>query len=318
MRQRFEVSTASIRYQGGTAFSFAPRAEGLTPSLEDAGFDFSIIGMIGENEIQYISPELILTIGRDDDDPRILIVTAESPVDVANPRQTARDRFTLCSLAVRHFVAGLAAEEVIWHHKGGRYLTAPGREIEIQRKPVRRAQVTGDTAVAKAARRAAAHAADVGAVATDAHTDDAGAPSAPIALTPERRRRAMAEADLRRDATAARRRARDRLMEASPVEPANDYEPDEAATIRALRASQADLAEDRRQELNLPTKLTIYTMNSTLCIMAFPVGAGLLTYNLLRGNGGSVRATASAIALTGVALTILGQPMGADLTAALL
>jgi hypothetical protein len=49
-------------------------------------------------------------------------------------------------------------------------------------------------------------------------------------------------------------------------------------------------------------KLTVYTLNAILMVMAFPVGFALLVFNILGGE--NLRTTAHAIALTGLAIAL--------------
>ena len=52
------------------------------------------------------------------------------------------------------------------------------------------------------------------------------------------------------------------------------------------------------------SRLSVYVMNSTILLISFPAGMGLLTYNLLRGE--DVRVNARMLALTGTAMGVLG------------
>ncbi|KKK53305.1 hypothetical protein LCGC14_3096110, partial [marine sediment metagenome] len=49
-------------------------------------------------------------------------------------------------------------------------------------------------------------------------------------------------------------------------------------------------------------KVTLFAMNSALMVVSMPVGAGLMTYNLL--SGGSISTTARATGVTGAVLGI--------------
>jgi hypothetical protein len=53
-------------------------------------------------------------------------------------------------------------------------------------------------------------------------------------------------------------------------------------------------------EKTLPSRLSVYVLNTTVMLLAFPVGMGLLTYNILKGE--SMNVTARALALTGTGL----------------
>lgn len=62
---------------------------------------------------------------------------------------------------------------------------------------------------------------------------------------------------------------------------------------------------------NLTQRLTIYTVNTTLMLVALPLGAALLTYNILGGE--DARMTARALALTGAFLSLTHTPAGQQL-----
>jgi hypothetical protein len=74
--------------------------------------------------------------------------------------------------------------------------------------------------------------------------------------------------------------------------------------------SNAIIDEETRFSRRAETKseiarLTVYTMNLTLMIMAFPVGFALLVFNILGGE--NLRTTAHAIALTGFGIALAGM-----------
>lgn len=52
-------------------------------------------------------------------------------------------------------------------------------------------------------------------------------------------------------------------------------------------------------------KLSVYVMNGTILVLNFPVGMGMLTYNVLKG--GDLTATARTMAITGTVLGLLGS-----------
>ncbi|WP_156790703.1 hypothetical protein [Rhodobacter ferrooxidans] len=60
-------------------------------------------------------------------------------------------------------------------------------------------------------------------------------------------------------------------------------------------------------------RLATHAVNSTLIIVALPVGAALLTYSLLRGE--DMRLSARAVALTGAVLGVLQSPLGQQVSA---
>ena len=65
----------------------------------------------------------------------------------------------------------------------------------------------------------------------------------------------------------------------------------------------------------LPHRLAIYTMNTTLLVIALPVGAAMLTYNALGRE--SLTATARAMAITGVGLFYAKLPLTQELLSAI-
>ena len=128
---------------------------------------------------------------------------------------------------------------------------------------------------------------------------------------------------------ASRRRARRHLAitcgDAMP-EPANFWHPDEPATLRAPFDATAPASNDapmippplhehlarvrhalydptgqldpQRFEPSVQMRLASHTMNATLIVVAFPVGAALTAYSLVRGSDIRVSAQAMAIVAT--------------------
>lgn len=95
---------------------------------------------------------------------------------------------------------------------------------------------------------------------------------------------------------------------------------DEALRIARLAIFSAphDTAEDqsatpRRRQAGLAEKLTVYVMSMTLMVVAFPVGFAMMIYNILAGE--NLRATARAMALTGVGFAIAGTEAYQNLAA---
>ena len=74
-------------------------------------------------------------------------------------------------------------------------------------------------------------------------------------------------------------------------------------TLELPRDAGLGLAEEGTAD-NLPRRLSVYVMNGTVMVMSFPVGMGLLTYNILKGE--SLTVTARMMALTGLAVGMMG------------
>lgn len=87
-----------------------------------------------------------------------------------------------------------------------------------------------------------------------------------------------------------------------PDLPAPDF--DQLDRIRDALYPQAE-DEDKPE---LVQRLTIYAANTTLMLVALPVGAALLTYNILGGEDAKI--TARAMALTGAALGMMHTGFG--------
>lgn len=60
----------------------------------------------------------------------------------------------------------------------------------------------------------------------------------------------------------------------------------------------------RRERGDLIAQLTVYVMTLTVMVLAFPIGFGLLIFNILGGE--NFRTTAHVMALTGMALALFG------------
>lgn len=104
------------------------------------------------------------------------------------------------------------------------------------------------------------------------------------------------------------------------LEPAEDRLRDSRHAIFAFDAIEltSSSAKDeattpslRQEGTSLTARLTCYTMNAILLVMAVPVGAALLTFNLLGGE--NIRITAHAIALTGMAMALGMTEVGATI-----
>lgn len=75
----------------------------------------------------------------------------------------------------------------------------------------------------------------------------------------------------------------------------------EMRTIRQALYPAVTRQPTQRGKAPLPQRLTIYTMNATLMLVALPVGSAILVYNMIRGE--DLNLNARAIAATG---TIVG------------
>lgn len=80
----------------------------------------------------------------------------------------------------------------------------------------------------------------------------------------------------------------------------------------ALLAAPPAEADGPDRQPSLPQRLTIYSMNATLMLVALPVGCGVLVYNMVRGE--DLRFSARAIAMTS---TLVGLAQLAGLENAL-
>jgi hypothetical protein len=114
----------------------------------------------------------------------------------------------------------------------------------------------------------------------------------------------------RRAAAGLRARNRARAVAAASLAVANDLPQvpgpalQEAMRIRMALYPPAEAEADA--QASVPARLAVGAMGTTLVLVAAPVGAALLTYNVLRGA--DLRLTARAIALTGAAFGIGNLP----------
>jgi hypothetical protein len=103
---------------------------------------------------------------------------------------------------------------------------------------------------------------------------------------------------------------------ASAAEPYANSQPDlpHPMVSEAARIRQALYEEEARKpsaKAPLAQRLTLYSMNLTLVIVAAPVGAALLTYNALGRE--DMKLTARAMSLTGIAVAVSQTPLGMSL-----
>lgn len=66
----------------------------------------------------------------------------------------------------------------------------------------------------------------------------------------------------------------------------------------------------RAEAENDTARMTVYVMNAILLIMAFPIGFGMLVFNILGGE--NLRTTAHVIALTGFGIALTGGAIGSE------
>lgn len=129
-------------------------------------------------------------------------------------------------------------------------------------------------------------------------------------------------AQIRRITPKRQPKFRGELDEPDPMVVANDT-PDlpsprvgEAERLRAALYPE-DLEEATRpRDRPLPHRLTIYTLNTSLLVIALPVGAAMLTYNALGRE--SLTATARAMAITGVGIFYSQLPIAQKMLALIL
>ena len=114
-----------------------------------------------------------------------------------------------------------------------------------------------------------------------------------------------------------------RLPELTPAGPAAEAEPGAAAmaklriefTSEAIKDEETDFT--RREESHDETaRLTVYALNGILLFMAFPVGMGMLVFNILGGE--NLRTTAHMIALTGMGMALSMTHTGSAIFASMI
>ncbi len=94
-----------------------------------------------------------------------------------------------------------------------------------------------------------------------------------------------------------------RTLERSPkIELTRDSAIDEAVTPEA-----------RQEPESMVARLTVYTLNTILMVIAFPVGLMMLLFNIVGGE--NLRTTAHVLALTGTAIGLSMTPLGQSLLA---
>jgi len=210
-----------------------------------------------------------------------LVLAVSFGVNEGQPLVLARRREALCRSITGKIAARYPADLTLWSEAGGEF--GPDEFDGIVRDICR---VQLDPAIA------------------DATPDVAAQAQAPTAQTVKA-------------TPAADRLKAGRRLPAQPEAFANS-QPDlphpmvaDAARIREALYS-AD-ARDPAAKAPLAQRLTLYSMNLTLVIVAAPVGAALLTYNALGRE--DMRLTARTMALTGFAVALSQTPLGAALAA---
>lgn len=100
--------------------------------------------------------------------------------------------------------------------------------------------------------------------------------------------------------------ARDRLPALAPADTPTERRPFVGVELHSNAIIDEETRFSRRAETKSEVaRLTVYTLNLTLMLMAFPVGFALLVFNILGGE--NLRTTAHAMALTGFGIALAGM-----------
>lgn len=81
-------------------------------------------------------------------------------------------------------------------------------------------------------------------------------------------------------------------------------------TATSVRDEPTDFTQ-RAEAHDEVARLTVYTLNAILLVMSFPVGMGMLIFNILGGE--NLRTTAHMIALTGLGIALNTTEMGSQI-----
>lgn len=81
-------------------------------------------------------------------------------------------------------------------------------------------------------------------------------------------------------------------------------------TSSAIKDESTDFME-RAEAHDDTARLTVYALNGILLLMSFPVGMGMLIFNILGGE--NLRTTAHMIALTGLGIALNTTEMGSQI-----
>lgn len=100
------------------------------------------------------------------------------------------------------------------------------------------------------------------------------------------------------------------LPELEPAECATEADKARSREDRTLRIEFSKDAikeeptdfRDREESHDPMARLTVYAMNAAILLFAFPIGFGLLIFNILGGE--NLRTTAHAMALTGMVMAL--------------
>ncbi len=93
--------------------------------------------------------------------------------------------------------------------------------------------------------------------------------------------------------------------------PAQRTAPVVGLTVPSKAVRDEETRFSLREETRSPVAcLTVYVLNAILLVIAFPIGFGMLVFNILGGE--NLRTTAHVIALTGFAIALTGGAVGSD------
>ncbi|MDU8944447.1 hypothetical protein [Ovoidimarina sediminis] len=114
-----------------------------------------------------------------------------------------------------------------------------------------------------------------------------------------------------------RRKPARRLPSLAPADRKHEDAPETGLARFGIRLSQGAIQDEptdfreRAESYDMVARLTVYTLNATVLVLAFPVGFGLLIFNILGGE--NLRTTAHTLALTGLGTALGAAGVMADL-----
>lgn len=240
-----------------------------------------------------------------------LVLAVSFGVNEGQPLVLAGRREALCRSIAEKVAARYPADMTLWSETGGEF--GPDEFDGIVRSICQvqmEAAAAPDETAAAEAEPAEAEAPEVLADAPPAATDPAPAdlPKAGGRHSAARLAAARSRAKLRPAKSAPAQHDHAQSDHANSLPDLPHPMLSEAARIReALYVGE----QEDRGRAPLVQRLTLYSMNMTLIMVAAPVGAALLTYNALGRE--DLRLTARAMALTGVVVALSQTGLGAAL-----
>ncbi|MEX5729310.1 hypothetical protein Ga0609869_002663 [Rhodovulum iodosum] len=314
MSDQLTSAAATILFTVPQDFDFDGMVDGLKRPFRNIALEFDHTEADGDREVLFSSDKMHLRISRGsapvtvgalrraagssartdtglDDMEFAETLCIEAGNGPGRPGQTGgsvapRVLVAACYHVVRHLLREEDADFVYWHHTDSVFIADEVETPTVQIPPVQ-SRTPPRAAAAEAQPKAAT-----------------ARPRRPISRPVSTPRPEMIDAGAFARSAAEENEANRAAKRLPDIAPNDD-------NLRRSRRSifASDLIEIEsvkfeapKEPVAIPEQLAVYVMSATLMVLSFPVGFGMLIYNILAGE--SLKATARVMALTGVGFSM--------------